>query len=510
MVSHSRSTEVALPTDASGGAKDDPIDGGPKDSRPIDGGPIDSRPLGQTSLVAIVIASMIGAGVFTTSGFAVADLGNPHWVMVAWGIGGVIAWCGAISYGHLARLLIDNGGEYLFLSRYVHPAVGFIAGWVSFLAGFTGAGALAAIALEGYALPDAQRPFWMPPGTLAVMTILIGTAMHAFHTRRGAGTHNALVVGKLILVGLFIAIALASTDRWSTDRWNFADQENLADQVNLTDQRDGAANQEIENSGDAVSFVLTPSVFALATSVMWISLSYCGFNAAIYVAAEAKRGWPDVAGAMVKSTIGVTIIYLLLNVIFLYGPDVSDVAGQQNIAVIAARSISGERLAILVRIAICLALASSVSSTILAGPRVYAKMADDGVFPKWFRSSASPPTRSVCLQGVAMAIVVSFSRLQDLLGYLGLTLSLCSAATVAVLLMRSRDDFRLNFTGRAAAWFYVLATCAIAGLAAWHRPGQTTATVLTIVSGGIAYQVIRWTRQRTDQRTGQRVGVDEL
>lgn len=424
-----------------------------------------NRPLSQRSLAAIVIASMVGAGVFTTSGFAVADLKEPGWVMLAWCIGGGIAICGAISYGHLSRLLIDNGGEYLFLSRFVHPSVGFIAGWVSFLAGFTGAGAFAAIAFEGYAISSDQYPTWLPEGAVAVVLILAGTLLHAFNTQRGAGTHNFLVLGKLILVALFITIALASMGRWS-------------------------------HASDVPVEVPTPSVFALATSVMWISLSYCGFNAAIYVAAESERGWPDVAGSMIKSTVGVTVIYLLLNAIFLYGPDVGSVTGQQNIAVIAARAINGEWLAWLVRVSICLALASSVSSTILAGPRVYAKMAEDGVFPKWFRSSVSPPTRSVLMQGIAMAIVVSLSQLQDLLGYLGLTLSLCSAATVAVLLIRSHADFRLSWPGVVSAWVYVLATCLIAGLAAWHRPGQATATALTVVSGLVVYQFIRLIRSQ--------------
>lgn len=427
--------------------------------------PSRERPLNQTSLVAIVVASMIGAGVFTTSGFAVADLQSPHWVMFAWFVGGIIACCGAVSYGHLARRLIENGGEYLFLSRFVHPAIGFIAGWVSFLAGFTGAGAFAAIALEGYALPPDQRPPWLPAGTIAILAVVIGTLLHAFHTRRGAGTHNWLVIGKLIFIGLFVAFAFASWGRWN-----------------------GPVSPLVDRS--------TPTIFMFATSVMWISLSYCGFNAAIYVAAEASGGWAVVAGSMIKSTVAVTILYLLLNAIFLYGPPVGAIAGEQNIAVVAARSISGEALAVLVRVAICFALASSVSSTILAGPRVYAKMAQDGVFPAWFESSVSPPTRSVCLQGVAIAMVVAVSQLQDLLGYLGLTLSLCSAATVAILVTQSPDDFRISRFGRFAAWIYVIATCVIAALAAWHRPGQATATVTTVVSGGFVYWVIDRLRQR--------------
>lgn len=422
--------------------------------------------LSQWSLAALVIASMIGAGVFTTSGFAIADLRDPNWVMAAWAVGGLIAICGAIGYGQLARLLIDNGGEYLYLSRFVHPMVGFIAGWVSFLTGFTGGGALAAIAMEGYALPAERRPDWLPPGSLAIGLVVLATLTHAFHTRRGAGGHNALVIVKLILVGGFIAISFATIGRWQTSVLS--------------------ATTLSSTMSDS------PTVFAFATTVMWISLSYCGFNAAIYVAGEASGGWSAVAGSMIKSVIGVSVIYLALNAIFLYGPATSSISGQQNIAVIAAEQISGDPLAALVRIAICLALASSVSSTIVAGPRVYAKMADDGVFPVWFSSKVSPPTRSVILQGTAIVLVILVTTLQDLLAYLGLTLSLCSAATVGILLTRRRDDFAMGWIGRGASWIYVVATCVTAALAAWHRPGQTTATIITFISGALAYGLIRF------------------
>ena len=110
--------------------------------------------LGLGTLTSLVVASMIGAGVFTTSGFALADLGTPQRVLAAWLIGGGVAVCGALSYGALAQRITLSGGEYVFLSRTVHPVAGFLAGWVSLLAGFTGAIAFAATAFEVYVMPD--------------------------------------------------------------------------------------------------------------------------------------------------------------------------------------------------------------------------------------------------------------------------------------------------------------------------------------------------------------------
>ncbi len=422
---------------------------------------MNQSPLPQWSLASLVIASMIGAAVFTTSGFAIADLGDPRWVMVAWVIGGVIAICGAISYGQLARLLSENGGEYLYLSRFVHPGLGFVAGWVSFLAGFTGAGALAALAFEAYAWGASGPPVGVPRGTLAIGLVVFCTIAHAFHTRRGALSQNILVTTKLLLIAVFIVWSLTCWDRWQI-------------------------------STAPLPALPRSNVLSLATSVMWISLSYCGFNAAIYVAGEAEHGWHDISGAMIKATLAVTLLYLLLNTIFVFGPAPDQIAGKENVASIAAQAIGGTRLAILVRVAICLGLASSVSSTVMAGPRVYAKMASDGVFPTWFDSEISPPTRSVLLQGIAIIVVVTVASLQDLLSYLSLTLSLCSAATVGILLLRRSGGEAISKIGSIAAWFYVLATCVIIGLAAWDRPDKAIATVITLASGAIVYWCMEW------------------
>src|SRR5690606_5654838 len=123
----------------------------------------------------------------------VADLRDPWLVMIAWCAGGAIAICGAASYGMLVTRLTESGGEHLFLSRFVHPAAGFVAGWVSMLAGFTSAGALAALAFEQYALGPGERPAWLPEGMIAALLIAVATVAHAFSTRSGAVRQNAIV-----------------------------------------------------------------------------------------------------------------------------------------------------------------------------------------------------------------------------------------------------------------------------------------------------------------------------
>ena len=175
------------------------------------------RRLGLTSAAALVVANMIGAGVFTTSGFALADLGRPETVLLAWGVGGLMALCGALSYGALARRIPESGGEYTFLSKTVHPLAGFLAGWVSLLVGFTAPIAAAALGLQAYLADSfglAGRPEWI--GTTA---ILIAGLMHGLQLRTGVVLQNTAVGLKLAVIGGFVLLgALRSPSHRRTPR----------------------------------------------------------------------------------------------------------------------------------------------------------------------------------------------------------------------------------------------------------------------------------------------------
>ncbi|MAT13713.1 MAG: amino acid transporter [Planctomyces sp.] len=425
--------------------------------------PEGEKPFDVLTLTLLVIASMIGAGVYTTSGFALADLRDPWLVLLAWTVGGFIAVCGAVGYAQLAERLTENGGEYLYLSRFAHPAAGFSAGWVSFLAGFTGAGAYAAVAFETYLLPEEFRSDWLPAKSPALMLVVAATLSHAFNSRYGARSQNGIVVCKLGLLAALLLYAFFRIGSWQ-----------------------GGESLPGDESNSHVT------VLSFATSVMWISLSYCGFNAAIYVAGEARDGSKSIRRAMVLGTVVVTVIYLLLNAFIVFAPRPEQIAGEPDVAAIAARSVGGNALEVITRGAICLGLASSVSSVLMSGPRVYAKMAADGYFPRFFASTQSPPVRSVFLQGIAIMLVISISTLQGLLSYLGMTLALSAAATVSTLFIGSWDRSNLvDRVLRGMALIFVLATLLIAGLAAWNKPIEGIAALVTLCVGGVVYLLTR-------------------
>ncbi len=425
-----------------------------------------ARPFGLASATGLVVASMIGAGVFTTSGYALADLGNRVLVLSAWLVGGVIALAGAVSYGRLAARIQESGGEYVFLSRVIHPAVGFVAGWVSLLAGFTGAIAFAASAFEAYALPVATRPAWLPEGALAIAMILSFAALHALVMRVGLRLQNLIVLVKLVLIAAFLVYASVAL---SGPGW---------------------AGLSVADEGRPFSLV------AFAGSLVWISLGYSGFNAAVYVTGEVRDPGRTVPRALVVGTLCVIALYLALNAVFLFAPLPGDVAGRADVATASVAALGGSWLAAAARAAIALALLTSVSSLIVTGPRVYAQMARDGVFPARLAGrgfgNRGAPAAAIALQAALAALVVLVATLEDLLSYLGFTLSLSAAGTVACLfVLRSRESGARAGEGLVAPAFYVTCTTVLAVLAAVDRPWQLVAAITTLAGGFGLYALAR-------------------
>ena len=417
--------------------------------------------LGLFSLVCLIIANMVGAGVFTTSGFALGDLGSANRVVAAWIVGGLIALSGAVSYGGLVRRMTESGGEYLFLSRVIHPVAGFIAGWVSLLAGFTGAIAFAALTFETYAFPT--RPDWLPSGVAASGLVLLAALLHGVRVRTGAVAQNAAVVLKVVmLVGFLI----------------------FAGYVAMTE---GAAPVTVVPG----AFSLT----AFAGSLVWISLSYSGFNAAVYVAGEAKDAQQNAPRALWIGTLVVTALYVALNAAFVYLPSFDLVVGKQDVAAAAAQAIGGDTAAMAIRVIIVIALATSVFSLIMAGPRVYARMAEDGVLPRIFRfTGTEAPTAAILGQAALGILLISLSDLRGLLGYLGFTLSISAALSVASLFILAKREGRQAIAVPGYPFtplFYVIVTLVLAGIAGARDPMQLLAAVVTIVSGSVVYFLVK-------------------
>jgi APA family basic amino acid/polyamine antiporter len=417
------------------------------------------RRLGLTSAAALVVANMIGAGVFTTSGFALADLGRPDAVLLAWGVGGLMAVCGALSYGALARRIPESGGEYTFLSKTVHPLAGFLAGWVSLLVGFTAPIAAAALGLQAY-LADSfgltARPEWI--GTTA---ILIAGLMHGLRLRAGVVLQNVAVALKLAVIGGFVLL--------------------------------GALR--IPSNADAA--VLPSADFGLgafAVTLVWISFAYSGWNAAVYVAGEVREPEHNLHRSLWLATGLVTLIYLALNAVFLYSAPAPALAGKAEVGAIAAEALGGTALRQAVSVLVTLALFTSISSMVMAGPRVYARMAEDGLFPRRIGVAKEVPRAAVALQ-VGLAVLVAWvSGLRELLGYIGFTLGISAAATVGGLIALRQREGPLRVPVPGYPWIpglFILTTLAAAGFMATRQPLEAGMGLLTVALGVPVYWLMR-------------------
>ena len=361
--------------------------------------------MGLVTAVALVVANMVGAGVFTTSGFALADLGEPRFVLLAWGVGGLVALCGALSYSGLTRRFPESGGEYWFLSRCFHPLAGFLAGWVSLLAGFSAPIAVSALALEAYLAPVLGTA--VGGKELATAAVLFAFAAHGLRRREGLWLQNAAVGLKLLLLTGFVALGAAR-----------------------------APELALRASEEAAPL----DWGAFAVSLVWISFSYSGWNATAYVAGEVRDARRTAGRSLWLGCAAVAVAYLGLNLVFLGAAPRDELAGRADVALVAARALGGESLSRLVSGIVALALFTSISAMMLAGPRVYSRMAQDGLFPARFAFREEVPLAAVAFQALVALVIVWWSDLQELLGYVGFTLSLSSAAAVFGLLrLRLRE-----------------------------------------------------------------------
>lgn len=397
---------------------------------------------GAFSLTCLVVANTIGAGVYTTSGFTLADMGTPEAVLWVWLLAALLAFSGAMSFAALAKALPLSGGEYVFLSRLLHPAAGFIAGWVSLVAGFAGAQAYGALAMTEYL----NLPSGLAKGL--TVTLLIGLAVtHGKLVTLGTALQNVAVAAKAAFLVVFIAVG------W----WALPEEIAVA-----SSQSGGAAATGL-------------SVWAF--NVLMVGLSFTGFNAAIYVAEECHNPRRDIPRALLTGTVITALLYLAVNAVFVYSAPSEQLAGSPRIAMLAAEALGGAGLAQAVQWLVLLSLFTLISGAAVSGPRVVQKMGEDGFLPPLTLAQASALQCALC---VTMTL---FSDLLSQLEYLSLTLSLTSALTVSTV-------FRLPPSERPWLLFpliYVAGTLLTSAVALWRTPLVGSVALATIVVGLLLY-----------------------
>lgn len=441
------------------------------------------RNLGIFPSTNIVVANMIGAGIFTTSGLLMSGLNDPLLMLALWVAGGIIALCGALSYGELGASMPGSGGEYHFLSILYNPLLGFLSGWVSFTVGFSAPIAASAMGFSEYfcrALP--AIPAWFefiglmdPSATktfLSVSVILIFTSIHYFGLKYGALVQNILTIIKVALI-IFLLLAGFLSGEGSIS--NFS-------------------------SGTGVSSGLA-GWKTIGLSLMWIMFAYSGWNASTYLGAEIRDPAKTLPLSLIMGAGIVMLLYLGLNALFIYSIDPVEMKGVISVGGLAMGNLFGKSAEVLFSLLIAFALFSSLSAFIIIGPRVYYAMAKDGLF---FRSVSrihpkyQVPSNSIILQGVIAIILALSGTFEQVLTYMGFSLGIFPILTViGVFRLRKKNPDALRLPGFPYSQIaYVTTGILILGLSFLERPVESSIALLTVAAGVPAYYLFRKTKEK--------------
>jgi APA family basic amino acid/polyamine antiporter len=421
----------------------------------------DRRQIGLVTAISVVISNMIGTGVFTTLGFQAENIRSVLALLLLWLLGGIVALSGALCYGELAVRMPRSGGEYTYLSRIFHPAVGFLAGWVSATVGFAAPAALASVALGRY-LTQVIPAF--PPLWVAVGAILVATVVHVAGVRVGGFFQNVLTCLNVSLILFLIACGFLL----------------------------------YRSPGFALTFgvsdlkpVVTP---IYAVSLVYVLFAYSGWNGATYIAGEVKNVSRNLPRSLITGTLVVTFLYLALNWTFLHTVPLSELAGKVEVGFLSARRIFGEAGARFMTLLLCVALAASASAFLLAGSRVAKTMGEDFARLGGLAvcSPKGTPVRAILSQAAVAIFLIATSAFESVLVYVGFTLSVVTSLTV-IGLLRLRQVEGKNREGYNT-WFYPITPLIFLALSSWmllyslvNRPVQSLLGLGTVLSGLAVY-----------------------
>jgi basic amino acid/polyamine antiporter, APA family len=419
------------------------------------------RTIGFITASSIVIANIIGTGIFTSLGFQVAEIRSGFALLMLWIVGGIAALCGALCYGELSAALPRSGGEYHFLSRIYHPALGFMAGFVSATVGFAAPVALAAMAFGKYF----TGVFGMgSPFLLSFVAVWVVAAFHFGNLQLGSAFQNVSTLVKLLLIGALIAAGFFVPAKQP---------------ISFLPAR-----------GDTMAIFSGPFAIAL----VYVMYSYSGWNAAAYISGEIKRPEKTVPRSLLVGTGLVIVIYVLLNAVFLATTPIAELKGQLEVALIAGKHIFGAAGGRAAGTVICLGLISSISSMTWIGPRVTMAMGEDHWLLRWLgrKNTHGVPTNAIVLQLFVVNLLLLTPSFEDVVRYTQFSLLICSLlAVLGVIVLRFTHP---EITRPYRVWLYplppvlfsIITIWMIVYLVRWHT-AESLAGVGTALLGLLVY-----------------------
>jgi APA family basic amino acid/polyamine antiporter len=440
---------------------------------PSDQRSIDLARVSAVTATAIAVADMIGIGVFTSLGFQVRGIPSAFSLIMLWVVGGITALCGALSYAELAAALPRSGGEYNFLSRIYHPAVGFLAGWVSATVGFAAPIALAAMAFGTYfvgAFPEALAsiPVAARELVLGLSLAWIVSIVHLTGIRQSSLFQNVSTAIKVLLITGFIVAGFA-----------FGSPQPISFKPSTQD----------------LGYIFSAP---FAISLVFVMYSYSGWNAATYIINEVRDPERTLPRSLLAATLIVLALYVALNAVFLYTTPMDKMAGQLNVAQIAGAHIFGDAGGRLVAAVICIGLVSAVSAMVWIGPRVTMVIGEDLPGLRFFArtTQAGVPAPAILLQLAVITVLLFSQSFEAVIDYIQFSLTVCTfLAVLGVIVLRwIRPDLRRPYR----VWAYPLTPVLfllVTGFMMYYlitqRPLQSLAGVLTMLAGLLVFAVSR-------------------
>jgi basic amino acid/polyamine antiporter, APA family len=436
--------------------------------------------------VALIVSNVIGVGIFTTPAIIAKLVPEPGAMLALWLVGGCLALAGAMSYAQLGRMWPSDGGEYVYLSRAYGPTAGFLSGWTSLIAGFSGAVAASAVALVIYlgqyvpALASAHSllrinfyvgAFTFSPRSLtAAAVIIVFAALHACNLGAGKLTQNMLALLILAIIVVFCVLGFAvGAGSWSHFR--------------------------------SPTVPMRPMNWLLA--LIPIMFTYSGWNAASYICEELYDTRRTIGRALLTGTSIIVGLYAVLNALYLYAIPPAAMQNAVNVGDVAAQALFGVGRNFITP-ALIIALLGAISAMTIAGPRVYFAMARDGAFvPSFARTSArfGTPALAIVLQALWSIVLVTAGGFEQILMYTGFAILLCSGAAVAGLFVVQRRELRSHprlWLKMLAPAAFVVACAAIVVNAVAGAPKIALVGALLIAAG---LPVFIWSRRSKSART---------
>jgi len=419
------------------------------------------RTVGFFTACGIVIANIIGTGVFTSLGFQVADIHSGFALLMLWIVGGIAALCGALCYGELSAALPRSGGEYHFLSEIYHPALGFMAGFISATVGFAAPIALAAMAFGKYFHGVFN---FGSPILLSFVTVWIVALFHFGNLRLGSAFQNVWTLVKLLLIAALIGAGLFIEEK-----------------------------QPITFLPHAAD---TMAIFsgAFAVALVYVMYSYSGWNASSYIIGEVKNPERNVPRSLLVGTTIVMAAYVLLNAVFLATAPQDEMRGQLEVGLIAGKHIFGENGGRIVGAVICLGLISAISSMTWIGPRVTMSMGEDHWLLRFLgrKNAEGVPANAVLVQLLIVNLLLLTRSFELVVIYIQFALLLCSLLTVigVVVLRMARPEIARPYR----VWLYPIPPIVFAAITVWmmvyllrSKTTESIAGLGTAIAGLLLY-----------------------